>query len=129
MIVIILSLHKVTPVSILVVKDQSFLKNTKPTRDSNLKLKRNVSNKNDMQSLEGRGREKKKGAHSMYALKHNDACRVTVSKVNRDIESLPGSRCRSYDGETSVTFRSNVTYAILFFSSAIFSNYWIINNF
>ena len=96
--------------------------------DSKLKLRRKDPDKNDMQSLEGRGRErekkeKKKGAHSMYALEHNDACSVTVNKVDRDSESMPGSQCRSYDGESSVTFRSNITYAILFFSSTIFSNY------
>ena len=50
-------------------------------------------------------------------------CSDTVNKVGRDSESMPGSRCHSYDGETSVTFGSNITYAILFFSSAIFSNY------
>ena len=97
--VYILGLHKITPVSMLVDKD-------------------------DMQSLEGREREKekkKKGMHSMYA--YNDSCSVTLNKVYRDSESMPGSRCLSYDGESSVTFRSNITYAILFFSSAIFSNY------
>ena len=49
--------------------------------DSKLKLGRKVPDKNYMQSLEGRERErekkkkkkKKKGAHSMYALEHNDA--------------------------------------------------------
>ena len=66
-------------------------------------------------------KKKKKKAHSMYA--YNDAYSVTENKVNRDSESMHGSRCRSYDGESSVTFRSNITYAILFFSSAIFSNY------
>ena len=59
----------------------------------------------------------------MYALEHNDACSVTVNKVDPDSESMLGSRCHSYDGEFSVTFRSNITYAIFFFSSAIFSNY------
>ena len=65
----------------------------------------------------------------MYALEHNVACSDTVNKVDLDSESLPGSRCRSYDGKTSVTFRSNITQANLFFSSAIFSNYWKIYNF
>ena len=50
------------------------------------------------------------------------ACSDTVNKVDQDSESMPGSRC-SYDGKTSVTFRSNITQANLFFSSAIFSNY------
>ena len=68
-----------------------------------------------------REKKKKKGTHSMYA--YNDACSLTVNKVDPDSESMPGSRYRSYDGESSVTFRSNITYAILFFSSAIFSNY------
>ena len=40
----------------------------------------------------------------MYALEHNNACSDTVNKVDLDSESMPGSRCRSYDGETSVTF-------------------------
>ena len=53
----------------------------------------------------------------MYASERNDACSVTVNKVDQDSKSMPGSRCRSYGGETSVTFRSNITYAILFFSS------------
>ena len=48
-------------------------------------------------------KKKKKGAHSMYALEHNDARSVTVNKVDLDSESMPGS-C-SYDGETSVTFQ------------------------
>ena len=52
-------------------------------------------------------KKKKKGAHSMYALEHNDACRGMVNKVDLDSESMPGS-C-SYDGKTSVTFRSNIT--------------------
>ena len=97
--------------------------------DSKLKLGRKVPDKNDMQSLEGRERDrdrdrervsererererekkKKKGAHSVYALEHNDACSDTVNKVDLDSESMAGSRCRSYDGETSVTFRSNIT--------------------
>ena len=71
----------------------------------------------------------KKGAHWIYALEHNDACSDTVNKVDRDSESMPGTWCRSYDGETLVTFRSDITYATLFFSSTIFSNYWVINNF
>ena len=70
--------------------------------DSKLKLGRKVPDKNGMQSLEGTEREKKKkkGAHSMYALQYNDACSVTVNKVDLDSESMLGSRCRSYDGET-----------------------------
>ena len=48
---------------------------------------------------------------------YNDACSVTVN-VDLDSESMFGSQCRSYDGETSVTFRSNITYAILLTSSA-----------
>ena len=95
--------------------------------DSKLKLRRKVPDKNDMQRERERERErekkKKKGVHSMFALEHNDACSVTVNKVDLDSGSMPGSRCCSYDGESSVTFRSNITYAILFFSSAIFSNY------
>ena len=89
--------------------------------DSKLKLRRKVPDKNDMQSLGGTEREKKKkkGAHLMFALEHNDAYSVTVNKVDRGSESMPGSRCRSYDGESSVTFRSNITYAILFFSAII----------
>ena len=43
----------------------------------------------------------------MYALEHNDACSVKVNKVDLDSESMPGI-C-SYDGETLVTFRSNIT--------------------
>ena len=43
----------------------------------------------------------------MYALEHNDARSITVNKVDLDSECMPGS-C-SYDGETSVTFRSNIT--------------------
>ena len=43
----------------------------------------------------------------MYALEHNDARNVTVNKVDLDNESMPGS-C-SYDGKTSVTFRSIIT--------------------
>ena len=54
--------------------------------DSKLKIGRKVPDKNDMQSLEGRERErekkKMKGAHSMYALDHNDACSVKVNKVD-----------------------------------------------
>ena len=65
----------------------------------------------------------------MYALEHNNACSDAVNKVDRDCESMPGSRCRSYGGETLVTFLSNITYTIFFFSSAIFSNFWKINNF
>ena len=38
-----------------------------------------------------REREKKKGAYSMYALEHNDACSDTVNKVDRDSESMTGS--------------------------------------
>ena len=57
----------------------------------------------------------------MYALEHNDARSITVNKVDLDSESMPGS-C-SYDGETSVTFRSNITEVNFFFSSAIFSSY------
>ena len=81
--------------------------------DSKLKLGRKIPDKNDMQSLEGRERErekkKKKGAHSMYALEHNDACSDKVNKVDLDSERMPRSLCHSYDGETSVTFRSNIT--------------------
>ena len=54
----------------------------------------------------------------MYA--YNDSHSVTGNKFDRDSESIPGSRCLSYDGKSSVTFRSNITYAILFFLSAIF---------
>ena len=43
----------------------------------------------------------------MYALENNDACSVTVNKVDLDSESVP--RSCSYDGETLVTFRSNIT--------------------
>ena len=43
----------------------------------------------------------------MYALEHNDACRGMGNKVDLDSESMPGS-C-SYDGKTSVAFRSNIT--------------------
>ena len=45
----------------------------------------------------------------MYALENNDACSVTVNKVDLDSESMPESWCHSYDGETLVTFRSNIT--------------------
>ena len=45
----------------------------------------------------------------LYALEHNDACSDTVKRVDLDSESMPGSRCRSYHGETSVTFISNIT--------------------
>ena len=69
-----------------------------PSIDSKLKHRRKVPAKNDMQSLEGREREiekkkmkKKKGALSMYTLEHNDACSITVNKVDRDSESMPGS--------------------------------------
>ena len=59
----------------------------------------------------------------MYALEHNYVCSDTVNKVDLDSESMPRSPCRSYDGKTSVTFRSNINHANLFFSSAIFSSY------
>ena len=70
---------------------------------------------------EGEEEEEEGGALDVLELK--DACSVRRQKVDRDSKSMPGSRCRSYDGESLVTFRSNITYAILFFSSAIFSNY------
>ena len=72
---------------------------------------------------EGGREKKKKRAHSVYALEHNDTCSVTVKKVDRVSESMSGSQCRSYDCEILVTFRSYITFAILFSSSAIFSNY------
>ena len=51
--------------------------------DSKQKLRRKVLDKNDMQSLEGREKKKKtKGAHSIYALEHNDACSDKVNKVD-----------------------------------------------
>ena len=63
--------------------------------DSTLKL-----DKNDMQSLEARERDRERrrrrgGGHSIYALEHNDAGSDTVNKVDLDCESMPGSRCRS----------------------------------
>ena len=47
----------------------------------------------------------------MYALEHNDACSVMVNKVDQDSESMPWSRCLSQEGESLLTFRSNITYA------------------
>ena len=98
---IILGLHKITPVSSCRIQS--------PSMDSKLKIRRKVSDENDMQRAErGRERAKKK--------------KKGMNKVDQDSESMPRRQFR-YDGETSVTFRSNITYAILFFSSAIFSNY------
>ena len=59
---------------------------------------------------EEEGEEEEGGVHNvLYALEHNDACSDAVNTVDLDSESMPGSRCRSYDGEASVTLRSNIT--------------------
>ena len=63
--------------------------------DSKLKLGRKVPDINDMQSLEGRERERggeeEEEGGSVYALEHNDARSVTVNKVNLDHRLRRGS--------------------------------------
>ena len=61
--------------------------------DSKLKLGRKVPDINDMQSLEGRERERggEEEGGSMYALEHNDTRSVTVNKVDLDHRLRRGS--------------------------------------
>ena len=60
MTVIILGLNKIRPVSMLVDKGQNFLENTKPVYGFQLKLRRKVPDKNDMERETEREREREK---------------------------------------------------------------------
>ena len=61
MTVIILGLNKIRPVSMLVDKGQNFLENTKPVYGFQLKLRRKVPDKNDMERETERERQRKEG--------------------------------------------------------------------